>query len=111
MRLYSAGSGFLNGLFGAGGGMLAVPILTSAGLSPQKAHATSLAVILPLTLVTATVYMINGHVSLPDVLPYLPMGLLGAAAGAMLLPRLPEKVLRTVFSAFLMWAAVRMLLM
>ena len=45
--------GLINGLLGAGGGMLAVPILAKAGLSQREAHAGSLAVILPLSLFRA----------------------------------------------------------
>ena len=42
--------GVLNGLFGAGGGIAAVPLLKAGGLEQKKAHATSLAVILPLAV-------------------------------------------------------------
>ena len=53
--------GAINGLFGAGGGMLAVPVLTYvAGLSEKKAHATAIAVILPLCAVGAAVYAAKG---------------------------------------------------
>ena len=53
--------GAVNGLFGAGGGMLAVPVLTfAAGLGEKKAHATAIAVILPLCLVSTVVYAVRG---------------------------------------------------
>ena len=42
-------TGLLNGLFGSGGGMVAVPLLAHGGLEPARAHATSMAVILPVT--------------------------------------------------------------
>ena len=40
-------SGFINGFFGGGGGMIVVPMLINLlGFSPKQAHATSIAVIL-----------------------------------------------------------------
>ena len=91
--------GFLNGLLGAGGGMLTVPLLEHNGLPPQKSHATSLAIILPLF----------GWFSPAEALPYLPGGLLGAAAGAALLPRLNTAWVKVVFAALLLWSAARLL--
>ena len=48
MCLASLAIGVVNGLFGAGGGMLAVPCLNYiCGLDEKSAHATAIAVILP----------------------------------------------------------------
>ena len=53
--------GAVNGLLGAGGGMLAVPLLTGAeGLPAKKAHATAIALILPLSAVSTLVYALTG---------------------------------------------------
>jgi len=109
----SAGIGFfvgvINGLLGAGGGMLAVPLLKSRGLAQKRAHASAIAVIFPLTLVSAAVYLIGGKVSFSDALPYLPAGAIGAVAGMFLLPHIPDKVLRKIFSVFMLWAGFRMI--
>ena len=44
-------SGLVNGLFGAGGGLLAVPALERiGGLETQKSHATALLAMLPLSI-------------------------------------------------------------
>lgn len=54
-------TGAVNGLFGAGGGMLAVPVLTYvAGLDERKSHATAIAVILPLCIISTIVYALQG---------------------------------------------------
>ena len=52
-------SGLLNGFFGAGGGIMAVPLLQKAGVPTEKSHATSIAVILPLTPVSYTHLIMN----------------------------------------------------
>ena len=105
-----AACGLLNGLFGAGGGMAAVPLLKAGGLPQKKAHATSLAVILPLAAVSAALYLLDGALSFREAVPYLPGGFLGACAGALLMKRIPSGVLRRVFGALLLVAGVRLLL-
>ena len=49
--LAGAAGGAANGFFGSGGGLLSVPALESGGLETKKAHATSLAIMLPLSVV------------------------------------------------------------
>ena len=105
-----AACGLLNGLFGAGGGMAAVPLLKAGGLPQKKAHAPSLAVILPLAAVSAAFYLLDGALSFREAVPYLPGGFLGACAGALLMKRIPSGVLRRVFGALLLVAGVRLLL-
>ena len=101
--------GFLNGLLVAGGGMLTVPRVEHNGLPPPKSHATRLAGVLPLSVLSAGLYWYRGWFSPADVLPYLPGGLLGAAAGAALLPRLNTAWVTVVFAALLLWSAARLL--
>ncbi len=108
--LFGAAAGFVNGLLGSGGGMIAVPALRSQGLGPQKAHATSIAVISPMCLLSAAIYLFRGDVSITDALPYLPAGALGAFIGAKLLPKISDTLLRRLFGAFAVWAGLRMLL-
>ncbi len=107
--LGGAGCGFINALLGAGGGMLAVPILSGLGLDRRKAHANSVAVIMPLSIISASFYLGSGNVSFKDALPYLPTGLLGALAGTWLLNKLNENLLRKTFAIFMIWAGVRLI--
>ncbi|MDR0863198.1 MAG: TSUP family transporter, partial [Oscillospiraceae bacterium] len=56
MKFAVAGAlaGAANGLFGAGGGIFLVPLFTRwAKLEDKRAYATSVAVILPLSIVSA----------------------------------------------------------
>ncbi len=102
--------GFVNGLFGAGGGTIAVPLLRRAGLNEHESHATSIVVILSVTLVSATLYIIRGDVSIGDALYFIPTGIIGAAVGAMLLKKLSGVWLKRIFGSVIVIASVRMLL-
>ena len=102
-------AGMINGLLGAGGGMLIVPILKKYGLAQHETHATSVCIILPICLVSAIMYLIKGQVTIGDALPYLPFSLLGAIIGSFTLPKLKQNFLRKLFSGFMIWAAVQLL--
>ena len=101
--------GVLNGLLGAGGGMLAVPLLNKIGLDTTKSHSSSIAVIFPITLVSAVLYMSIGQVGLSDALPYMPAGIVGAIVGGKLMVNLPQTLLRLLFAGFMIWAGIRLL--
>ncbi len=102
--------GLANGLFGAGGGILAVPILQKAGLEKKQAHANAVAVILPITVLSATLYLIKGNVSVSDALPYLPAGVVGALVGTYCMKKISALWLKKIFGLFVIYAGVRLLL-
>ena len=102
-------SGFLNGLFGSGGGIAAVPLLELNGLEARKSHATSVALIFFLSLVSAAGYIIGGAVSLETVFSVVPAGLCGAAIGSVLLKNTDNSLLRRIFGALLLYSAWRWL--
>ena len=101
-------TGAVNGLLGAGGGMLAVPILKKQGLKTKQAHASSVAVILPLSAFSAAMYLLNGKVEIFDAVPFVPWGLSGAAVGTFVLKKLSNRWLTAIFSALMVWAGVRL---
>ncbi len=101
--------GIINSLLGAGGGMLAVPTLNKSGLTAQESHATSLLIILPLTAVSAGIYLSKGYVEFSNALPYMPGGIIGAVAGGLLLNKIPNKALKIIFAAFMIYSGIRML--
>jgi len=74
--------GILNGFFGSGGGILAVALLEKKGLSPRQAHATSIALILPLSIISLGVYYLRGNLSLGQSLFFFVPALLGSVCGA-----------------------------
>ena len=71
-RIAGTAAGLANGLFGGGGGMVFLPILSRwGGLSQRKLYATCVGVIFPVCLVSAAVYLFRGELSLLAALPYL----------------------------------------
>lgn len=110
-RLAGAAAGLANGLFGGGGGMVFLPILSRGGtLSQRKLYATCVGVIFPVCLVSAAVYVWRGGVSLTEALPYLAGGLLGGFLGGKLYGKISTKFLKWLFAAFLFYAGVKYLL-
>lgn len=102
--------GVINGLLGAGGGMIAVPMLKKSGMEQKKAHANAVAVILPISLVSAVTYIIKGNVSINDSLGFMPWGVAGAVAATFLLKKISPTYLKIIFGGFMVWAGVRMLI-
>ena len=100
--------GAANGLFGGGGGMIAVPALTASGASEKKAHATAVAVILPLSLISAAVYLAKGTLSWEAALPSCLGIVAGGVIGSLLLKKIDPSLLTKVFYV-LMIAAGRKL--
>ena len=101
--------GLLNGMFGSGGGVAAVPMLEGAGLEAKKSHATSVALIFVLSIATAISYLMGDKLDFAMALKYIPYGVIGAAIGAVLLKKTPNSLLRRVFGVIILIAAVRIL--
>jgi len=102
--------GLANGLFGAGGGTVLVPALERfKPLETHKAHATALAVILPLSIVSAVVYVWGVEVDWPAVGLVSAGGVVGGVLGAKLLNKLSAGWLNMLFGLFLAVGAIRML--
>lgn len=111
VRIAGGAAGLANGLFGGGGGMVFLPILSRWGDLPQrKLYATCVGVIFPVCLVSAAIYVWRGGVSLMTALPYLAGGLIGGFLGGRLYGKVSTKFLKWLFAAFLFYAGVKYLL-
>ena len=107
--LAGAAAGLANGLFGAGGGMLLVPLLSGAGgVNERKAFATALCVMTPLCLVSLGVYALSGTLALRLSVPSLIGGFLGGILGGMLLKRVPVRMLHGVLALLIAWGGLRL---
>ncbi|MCP2263387.1 sulfite exporter TauE/SafE family protein [Promicromonospora thailandica] len=103
--------GAFSGLFGLGGGIVMVPLLTSlGGLTQRRASAYSLAAILPAAIVGSIPYLTHRAVDLVAAGLLVVGSVVGAVVGARLLARVPETLLRWLFVGVLVAGIVRSLL-
>lgn len=102
-------SGFLNGLFGSGGGVVAVMFLRKIIGDEKKAHASATLMILIMSAVSLFFYGIYGHVNWAEGWSFVPGGLIGAAIGATLLKRMEAPKLRKLFGLVLVISGAVML--
>ena len=103
-------TGFTNIAVGSCGGIVAVESLKKDDLDQTKAHATAIAVILPLTVISAAMYIYRGDVKISDSCVYLIPGLVGAFIGSKLLPKVPKNILSKAFAVFIIYAGIRMII-
>ena len=103
-------SGFINGFLGGGGGVLVVSMLLTVLALPQKnAQATALLVILPLTVVSAVVYLVEGVIDWKPTLWTTVGVVLGGVVGALLLSKLNGDVVKIIFALVLILGGIKML--
>ncbi len=106
--LIGAAAGTVNGLFGAGGGLLLVPLMIRfCKLEQKQAFATALVVMLALSAVSLAVYWYRGSVDFRAALPYLLGGVAGGVIGGVWMKRIKVKWLRLALAAFLLYGGVK----
>lgn len=113
MRLCVIGllAGAANGLFGAGGGLFLVPLLTGwCSLNTKQALATSVAVVLPLSAVSLTVFLLRGEMPWDTAIPYALGGVAGGLLSGRLLRRLSGLWLKRLFAVLLLLGGIRAVL-
>jgi len=104
-------TGFANGLFGSGGGTIVVPCMERfLGIRPHKAHATAIAVILPLSLLSLGIYIWKTDILWEMALWASGGGILGGYLGARWLKKLSLCWLHMIFGGMMLLAGVRMVL-
>lgn len=106
LMILGIAAGFLSGLFGVGGGIIVVPALLLLGVDQRLAAGSSVAAILPTSVVGAVGYAITGQVDWIAGL-LLAVGIVaGAQLGTYLLARIPRTALFWAFVVFLMIVVV-----
>ena len=101
--------GIINGMLGSGGGTVVVPFLGKMKFEPKIAHATSIAVILPITAVSCFFYFKTGNIDLKSTAVLAASGMAGGFIGAKLLRKVPKKPLMYAFGVMMIYMAVKML--
>jgi len=103
-------AGAVNGLFGAGGGMVLVPLLTGlTDLKDEQVFPSSVSIILPVCIVSLLLSTNSNELKLYDLLPYL----LGSAVGGLLCgffgKHIPVKWLHRFLGLLILWGGGRYL--
>ena len=111
-RLSSAMAGFcagaVTGLFGAGGGMVLVPLLRFlTDLDENEVFPASVSVILPVCLVSLGITAMAEPVPWLLALPYMAGSALGGIAAGFLGPRFPVKWLHRLLGLLIRWGGAR----
>lgn len=103
-------AGAVAGFFGAGGGMVLVPLLTMlTDLSDDEIFPASISIILPICIVSLVVTALNGPIAWEKSIPYL----IGSAAGGLLAglygQKIPVKWLHRGLGILILWGGYRYL--
>ena len=103
-------AGAVAGLFGAGGGLVLVPLLTLlTDLNPEEIFPASLSVILPVCIVTIAVTAFTAGIRWTDALPYLPGSALGGILAGKYGHKIPVKWLHRGLGLLILWGGWRYL--
>ena len=103
-------SGVIAGLFGSGGGIAIVEGLERAGTDEKRAHAASIAVMFPISMVSAILYGTGGYVPLNSTLWLCGGAIAGGLIGACVLRRVKTRLLNILFTVLMIASGVWMLL-
>ncbi len=104
-------AGVLSGTLGLGSGIIMIPTLVLlCGFGQKSAQGMALAVMVPMALVGALRYWKNPEIEINTVIVGLIIcgALVGVLVGTELAFRVPGHVLKKVFAAFMVIAAIKM---
>ena len=98
------------GIFGAGGGMVLVPLLTLTGAMDEKeVFSSSLAIILPICVTVLIVSGMERPLAWREALPYLPGSALGGYLAGKWSRHIPTVWLHRGLGLLILWGGVRYL--
>lgn len=104
-------AGFVNGFFGAGGGMVLVPLLIYLGkVEDKKAFSSAVCIILPFCLVSLAVAAMHGNFPLADAVPYLIGGSIGGVIAGLTFQKIPARILHLILGILILFGGVRLIL-
>ena len=100
-------AGIVTGLFGGGGGMVLVPLLTLlTELKEDSVFPSSISVILPICI---TALVLSPELRFREALPWLPGSLLGGILAGKWGQKIPVKWLHRSLGSLILWGGIRYL--
>ncbi len=108
-------AGFLNGLLGCGGGIIIVSLLgklmkESSDFDGRDIFAVSVAAVLPVSAVSAAMYVFRTDVTVEGVGMIVLPAIAGGTVGAILLDKLDVFWVKKIFALLMTWAGVSLVL-
>ena len=105
-----ATAGAVNGFFGAGGGMLLVPLLSwLTDLEDNEIFPTSVAIIAPLCIVSLFLTINAKSFPLGSLVPYLIGSGLGGVLSGIFGQKISTRLLHKVLGLLVLWGGIRYL--
>ncbi len=102
-------AGAANGLFGAGGGMVLVPLLTLTDLDEESVFPASVSIILPICLVSLAITFRFDGFPWDIATPYLSASIAGGIAAGVFGRKIPTLWLHRILGILILWGGVRYL--
>ncbi len=108
--LAGSAAGVINGLFGAGGGMVLVPLLTLlTDLEDREVFPASVSIMLPMCLVSLFISAADQAIPWHTALPYLIGSALGGILAGIFGKKIPTVWLHRGLGILILWGGVRYL--
>ncbi len=102
------GAGAVNGLFGAGGGMVLVPLLSAlTDLEEQEIFPASVSIILPVCLVSLSLSQRTEAIPWSATIMYLAGSCVGGVLVGLLGKKIPTIWLHRILGILILWGGVR----
>lgn len=103
-------AGAVNGLFGGGGGMVLVPLLTLlTSLKAEDIFPSSITIILPICIISLIVTAVTGPIAWKASIPYLIGGTFGGFFAGLWGKKIPVKWLHRGLGILILWGGIRYL--
>lgn len=110
VSIASSAVGLVNGLLGAGGGSLVVPLYQSGmELPAKKAHATAIATMLPSCIVSGIIYLLGRQFDYVSGAVVSVGVIAGGVLGSLLLKVIKNDFLSLVFYLIMIYAGIKLL--
>ena len=110
MALAGAIAGCINGLFGAGGGMVLIPLLTFlTDMNDRELFPSSISIILPICIVSLLLATLDGPLPWVTALPYLLGSVIGGVLAGILGKKIPTLWLHRILGALILYGGWRYL--
>ena len=112
--LMGVGAGLVNGLLGAGGGILIVYAMTAAlhgsDSDPRDLYANALCVMLPISAFSCVRYAMAGNLPVADFSVYVLPAIAGGLLGGFLLEKIRGSAVKKLFAVLVIYSGLFLIL-